>query len=168
MVPFLLLLAVPAGEIVVFIEVGDIVGTWPTIGAILGTAFAGGALLRRQGLRTLALARRQLAAHRSPAAELVECAGLALSAVLLLLPGFFTDALGIALLFPPLRRALLRTVLARVAAGARRGPVRRRPARSGGGTTVIDGEYSVLDEGDEARAAAARHDLGAAPQGDGR
>ncbi len=163
MVPFLLLLAVPAGEIVVFIEVGGIVGTWPTIGAILGTAFAGGALLRRQGLRTLALARRQLAAHQSPAAELAEYAGLALSAVLLLLPGFFTDALGIALLFPPLRRALLRTVLARVAAGARRGP-----ARGGGGTTVIDGEYSVLDEGDEARAAAARHDLGAAPQGDGR
>lgn len=156
MVPFLLLLAVPAGEIVVFIEVGGIVGTWPTIGAILGTAFAGGALLRRQGLRTLALARRQLAARRSPAAELAECAGLALSAVLLLLPGFFTDALGIALLFPPLRRALLRAALARVAAGTRHGAT-----RGGGGATVIDGEYRVLDEADEGRAAPA-------PQGDGR
>lgn len=158
MVPFLLLLAVPAGEIIVFIEVGGLVGTWPTIGAILGTAVAGGALLRRQGLRTLARARRQRAAHRSPAAELAAEAGLALSAVLLLMPGFFTDALGIALLFPPLRRALFRAALARFAPGARREPGRR-------GATIIDGEYRVLDEAEETRAAP---DLGTAPQGEGR
>lgn len=161
MVPFLLLLAVPAGEIIAFIEVGGIVGTWPTIGAILGTAVAGGALLRRQGLRTLALARRQRAAHRSLAGELAAEAGLALSAVLLLMPGFFTDALGIALLFPPLRRALFRAALARLAPGAR-----HRPARSG--ATVIDGEYRVLDEAEETRAAPAAPDLGTAPQGEGR
>ena len=150
--PFLLLLlAVPVGEVFIFLEVGGVIGTWPTIGLIVGTAVIGGMILRWQGLQTLARARRQLAANRLPVAEMAEGAALALAAVLLLTPGFFTDALGTVLLFPPLRRSLLRRVLARLAPQARfadaAGSAEPEPGTGGG--RVIDGEYKVLDDGPE-------------------
>ena len=146
--PFiLLLLAVPVGEVFVFLEVGSVIGTWPTIGLIVGTAVVGGTILRWQGLQTLARARRQLAANRLPVAEMAEGAALALAAVLLLTPGFFTDALGTLLLFPPLRRSLLRRLIARLAPHARHAGA---DAASGAdGARVIDGEYTVLDDAPE-------------------
>jgi len=149
--PFLLLLlAIPVGEIFVFLEVGAVIGTWPTIGLIVGTAVLGGTILRWQGLQTLARARRQLAQNRLPVAEMAEGAALALAAVLLLTPGFFTDALGTLLLLPPLRRSLLRRVLARL--GPRSRFADAAPGAdpgAGGGGRVIDGEYQVLDDGPE-------------------
>ena len=145
--PFLLLLlAVPVGEVFIFLEVGGVIGTWPTIGLIVGTAVVGGTILRWQGLQTLARARRQLAANRLPVAEMAEGAALALAAVLLLTPGFFTDALGTLLLLPPLRRSLLRRLLARFAPQARYGDSDAGPASGAEGGRVIDGEYTVLDE----------------------
>ena len=151
--PFiLLLLAVPVGEVFIFLEVGGVIGTWPTIGLIVGTAVVGGTILRWQGLQTLARARRQLAANRLPVAEMVEGAALALAAVLLLTPGFFTDALGTLLLFPPLRRTLLRRLIARLAPHARQAG----PAPGSDGSRVIDGEYTVLDDAPEPRPPGAR------------
>ena len=148
--PFLLLLlAIPVGEVFIFLEVGSVIGTWPTIGLIVGTAVVGGTILRWQGLQTLARARQQLAANRLPVAEMAEGAALALAAVFLLTPGFFTDALGTLLLFPPLRRSLLRRVLARVAPNARHAGA--GPASGGDGGRVIEGEYTVLDETPEPR-----------------
>ena len=148
--PFiLLLLAVPVGEVFIFLEVGGVIGTWPTIGLIVGTAVIGGMILRWQGLQTLARARRQLAANRLPVAEMAEGAALALAAVLLLTPGFFTDALGTLLLFPPLRRSLLRRLIARLAPHARQAGPGAGPASGGDGPRVIDGEYTVLDDAPE-------------------
>lgn len=150
--PFLLLLlAVPVGEVFIFLEVGAVIGTWPTIGLIVGTALLGGTILRWQGLQTLARARRQLAQNRLPVAEMAEGAALALAAVLLLTPGLFTDALGTVLLFPPLRRSLLRRVLARLAPQARFADAAggAEPGPGTGGGRVIDGEYQVLDDGPE-------------------
>ena len=139
----LLLLAVPVGEVFIFLEVGSVIGTWPTVGLIVGTAVVGGLILRWQGLQTLARARRQLAANRLPVAEMAEGATLALAAVLLLTPGFFTDALGAVLLLPPLRRTLLRRLLARLAPHRAAGA---GPAAAADGARVIDGEYRVLDD----------------------
>ena len=148
--PFiLLLLAVPVGEVFIFLEVGGVIGTWPTIGLIVGTAVIGGTILRWQGLQTLARARRQLAANRLPVAEMAEGAALALAAVLLLTPGFFTDALGTLLLFPPLRRSLLRRLISRLAPHARQAGPGAGPESGGDGTRVIDGEYTVLDDAPE-------------------
>ena len=148
--PFiLLLLAVPVGEVFIFLEVGSVIGTWPTIGLIFGTAVVGGMILRWQGLQTLARARQQLAANRLPVAEMAEGAALALAAVLLLTPGFFTDALGTMLLFPPLRRSLLRRLIARFAPHARHAGAGADPASGAEGARVIDGEYTVLDDAPE-------------------
>ena len=145
----LLLLAVPVGEVFIFLEVGSVIGTWPTIGLIVGTAVVGGAILRWQGIQTLARARRQLAANRLPVAEMAEGAALALAAVLLLTPGFFTDALGAALLLPPLRRSLLRRLLTRLAPHARPAGADAGPSAAADSARIIDGEYQVLDEAHE-------------------
>ena len=142
----LLLLAIPVGEVFIFLEVGSVIGTWPTVGLIVGTAVVGGLILRWQGLQTLARARAQLAANRLPVAEMAEGAALALAAVLLLTPGFFTDALGAVLLLPPLRRTLLRRLLARLAPHARDAAAGAGPAAAADGARVIDGEYRVLDD----------------------
>ncbi len=148
--PFLLLLlAIPVGEVFIFLEVGSVVGTWPTIGLIVGTAVVGGMILRWQGLQTLARARQQLAANRLPVAEMVEGAALAVAAVLLLTPGFFTDALGTLLLLPPLRRSILRRLLARFAPDARHAGSAGGPESAADGARVIDGEYTVLDDAPE-------------------
>ena len=77
---------------------------------------------------------------------MAEGAALALAAVLLLTPGFFTDVLGTLLLLPPLRRSLLRRLLARFAPHARHAGSDAGPASAADGGRVIDGEYTVLDE----------------------
>ena len=145
----LLLLAIPVGEVFIFLEVGSVVGTWPTIGLIVGTAVVGGVILRWQGLQTLARARQQLAANRLPVAEMAEGAALAVAAVLLLTPGFFTDALGTLLLLPPIRRSILRRLLARFAPDARHAGSAGGPESAADGARVIDGEYTVLDDAPE-------------------
>ena len=93
--PFLLLLlAIPVGEVFIFLEVGSVVGTWPTIGLIVGTAVVGGVILRWQGLQTLARARQQLAANRLPVAEMAEGAALAVAAGAAADPGLLHRRVG--------------------------------------------------------------------------
>lgn len=108
----LLLLAafilVPLIEIGLFIEIGGWLGLWPTLGLILLTAFVGTALLRQQGLATLRRAQSQLDSGQLPAKELFDGVCLLAGGLLLLTPGFFTDAVGFALLIPPFRDILRR------------------------------------------------------------
>lgn len=130
-------LAVPLLEVVLFIEVGDAIGALWTVLACLLTAAAGAVLVRRQGLATMAAARREMEAGRVPAAAAFDGICLVFAGALLLVPGFFTDAVGFLLLLPPVRHGL-RAWLARrvVASGVH---VRRGP-----GGTVVDGEWEVV------------------------
>ena len=80
---------------------------------------------------------------------MAEGAALAVAAVLLLTPGFFTDALGTLLLLPPLRRSILRRLLARFAPHAQHAGSAGGPASAADGARVIDGEYTVLDDAPE-------------------
>jgi UPF0716 protein FxsA len=137
---FLLLLGLLAGEILLFIEVGGAIGVWPTLGSILGTALLGGLILRHQGLSTLARARAQLDRHEVPVAAMLEGMALLVTALLLLTPGYITDALGFALLLSPLRRLVLRRAVRLV-------KVRIARAHGAGsaaphGEQVIDAEYT--------------------------
>jgi len=151
MVFLLLLLAIPAAEIFLFIEVGGHIGAWLTVGLIFATAIVGGMILRFQGLKTLANARREIEAQRVPVKELAEGAALALSAMLLLTPGFATDALGIVLLFPPVRHALIAFVVARFM--ARHGSMAGFGARAKNTDNTIDGEFEVIDDSDDSTGA---------------
>ena len=103
---FLLLVAVPIIEIALFIEIGGWLGTWPTIGIVVLTALIGSFLLRQQGLRALGDIQGRLAAGDEPGQLLADGAMILISGVLLLTPGFFTDALGFLLLIPGVRKAI--------------------------------------------------------------
>lgn len=114
---FLLFLAVPMVEMYLLIEVGGVIGALPTIALVVLTAVLGAMLVRAQGISAMFEAQRQLARGESPALLMVEGVALFLAGALLLTPGFFTDALGFALLTPPLRRRMVGALLARAGRG---------------------------------------------------
>ncbi len=103
-------IGVPLIEIALFIEVGGLIGLWPTIAIVIVTAMAGTALIRHQGLSTLQRAQQEMEAQRLPVRELFDGVCLLFAGALLLTPGFLTDAVGFTLLVPPLRRLLGRYV----------------------------------------------------------
>lgn len=104
---FILFLLVPLVEIYFLIKVGDVIGAGWTIFAVVSTAVIGAGLLRIQGASTLLRAQSSLAKGSLPAMEMMEGFALALSGILLLTPGFFTDTFGFLLLIPPVRRWLI-------------------------------------------------------------
>lgn len=106
-----LFFAIPIAEIAIFIEVGNLVGLWPTLGLILLTAFAGIVLIRIQGLSTIEKARRLIERDELPVEPMIHGVGLIIAGALLVTPGFFTDIIGFALLIPPLRLEIARRVL---------------------------------------------------------
>ncbi|USD65458.1 FxsA family protein [Vibrio sp. SCSIO 43136] len=116
MFPILLLLfiAVPMIEIALFIQVGGFLGFWPTMGLVLLTAFVGASLVRSQGLQTLMSVQSRLQQGELPAQQIVEGVMLAVSGVLLLTPGFMTDAMGMAVLLPAPRAYLAKQLMSRV------------------------------------------------------
>ena len=109
----LVFLLTPLAEMTILIEVGGWIGVWPTVGLVALTALVGVALLKRQGFATLARGLARANAGELPAAEMLEGLLLAVAGALLLTPGFVTDAVGFALLTPPLRARLAARAMAR-------------------------------------------------------
>lgn len=142
----LLFILVPFVEIYVLIEVGSRIGAPWTIALVVLTAAIGAALVRRQGLATLSRVQASLDAGTLPAVELVEGAFLLVAGVLLLMPGFVTDAVGVTLLTPPARRALVQRLLARGVIRAAGTRPRSGGSGSGRGDT-LEGEYRRVDDG---------------------
>ena len=103
----LLFLLVPLIEIYFLIQVGEVIGAGWTIFAVVATAVMGAGLLRVQGASTLLRAQSNMQQGTLPAMEMMEGIALAASGMLLLTPGFFTDAFGFALLIPLVRQALI-------------------------------------------------------------
>ncbi len=159
-------IGVPIVEIAIFIEVGGVLGLWPTLGLVVLTAILGTWQLRAQGLATLMRAREQVERGALPARELFDGACLLVAGALLLTPGFVTDGAGFLLFFPPIRNILL-GLLARHIQTRRqtRVFVDGEEASTGGPDgTVIDGEYRDVTE--PARPSDPKH--GAGPDGTGR
>lgn len=95
-----LFLLVPILEIYFLIQVGSVIGAFPTILLVVGTAVLGGFLLRQQGLSTFMRYQQSLAKGQLPAQEMLEGVLLLIGGVLLMTPGFFTDTLGFLCLLP--------------------------------------------------------------------
>jgi UPF0716 protein FxsA len=110
----LLFICVPVIEIGLFIQVGDLLGLWPTIAIVLATAFAGAALVRSQGMQTLMSVQSRLQQGEMPAQQILEGVMLAVAGVLLLTPGFMTDAFGMLVLLPAPRAILAKWLMTRV------------------------------------------------------
>ncbi len=109
----LLFVAMPIIEIAVLLRVGSALGWLPTLAVVIVTAILGTAMLRQQGLATMATARQRLDAGEMPAQQLLEGMLLLVGGVLLLTPGFVTDAFGFACLVPWTRRWLSARIAAR-------------------------------------------------------
>ncbi|WP_200856833.1 FxsA family protein, partial [Klebsiella pneumoniae] len=110
-------IAVPVIEIALFIQVGGVLGVWPTIALVLLTAIVGASLVRSQGLQTLLTVQQRLAQGQLPAQQILEGVMLAVAGVLLLTPGFFTDILGMLVLLPAPRAYFAKQLMSRVVVG---------------------------------------------------
>ncbi len=153
LVILLALIATPLVEIAVFIEVGERIGLWSTLGLVVLTAVIGTALLRQQGLATLASARATVERGGMPVQEVLDGVCLLIAGAFVLTPGFITDGFGAALLLPPLRRVIQRWAMKRLMA---RGTIDVKMHgshwRRGGEDGVIDGEFVEIDDDDDSDA----------------
>jgi UPF0716 protein FxsA len=106
----MLIIAIPVIEIYLFIKIGSQIGAFSTISLIFITAFLGIIYARYEGFNTLKSGMSQMVKDKIPIYEIVSGAALAFAALLLILPGFATDALGLLIIFPPTRKLILRKV----------------------------------------------------------
>lgn len=142
MLIFAAFVAVPLIEIGLFIQVGGLIGLWPTLGLVLLTALIGTTLVRAQGARALADLRGAMTDLRDPTAPLAHGALILFAGALLLTPGFFTDSMGILLLIPQVRAAVMRWLAKRMqVASFTMGPGPARPHEP----NVIDGDFYEIE-----------------------
>lgn len=142
----LLLFIVPLIEVALFIEIGGMIGVWPTITIAILTAILGSFLLRHQGFAAMRDVQSRLAAGVNPGRVLADGAMIMLAGVLLLTPGFLTDAVGLLLLIPPVRGWIFRRMAARFT--IRSVDIRQGPGARGPGHTV-EGEFEEVNPGPE-------------------
>lgn len=133
-----LLICVPLAELYLIVQVGGLIGVWPTLLLLLATSLIGGLLLRHQGRAAWRAFSSTIQDGRVPARETFDGALVIGGGVLLLTPGFLTDLFGLLLLLPP-TRAVFRSAGQRLAGRSRFGFATRfdgarfrPPPRSGG------------------------------------
>lgn len=145
----LLFLAIPIVEIYLLIQVGSMIGVFPTILMVIGTAVLGAFLLRQQGLSTLARFQNNMAQGQLPAMEMLEGIILLVGGALLMTPGFFTDTIGFLCLFPFSRRMmvhfLIKHSLVKVtrSASAYSATAQRETTQDG---SVYEGEFTKKED----------------------
>lgn len=110
----LIFLAAVFIEIAGFIVVGSEIGVLATLGLIVLSMLAGCILLRLQGLSLLTTMQKELAAGKVPDREIAHGALMILGAILLIIPGFVSDIIGILLFIPPVRDVIWRFISKRV------------------------------------------------------
>ncbi len=106
----LLIIFIPIIEIYLFIKIGSQIGALATISLIFLTAFVGVLYARYEGFNTLKSGMSQIIRNELPIYEIVSGAALAFAALLLILPGFATDVLGLLIIFPLTRKLFLKNV----------------------------------------------------------
>lgn len=141
---------VPMVEIALFIKVGGFIGLWPTLLIVVLTAMAGTYLVKSQGRLALSQLQSSFSEVRDPTEPLVHGAMILFSGALLLTPGFFTDAVGFALLVPGIRSAAYKAIRARLNIQGfgkpGQGPKNSQSYRPQSGRDVIDGEYTEITD----------------------
>jgi len=110
----IILLAMPFVEIAGFVVVGERIGVLPTLGLVVATGILGAFLMRLQGFGVMNRIRAELENGRNPGRELAHGVMILLAGVLLLIPGFVTDILGVLMFLPPLRDLAWRFLSSRV------------------------------------------------------
>ena len=129
----LLIIGIPIVEIYLFIKVGSQIGAFNTISLIFITAFLGIIYARYEGFNTLRSGMSQLIKNELPVYEIISGAALAFAALLLILPGFATDLVGLLIIFPPIRKLILKKV-----------PIKEK--QNNPKQDFINGEYEDIDD----------------------
>lgn len=141
------LLAWPLAEIAGFVVVGRALGLWWTLGLVIITGLLGAFMMRQQGLHLLRKLSEESQQGQIPASSVIDGAMIVVAGILLLLPGFVTDIIGIALFIPFVRRLLWSVIGRRVVVVGPRGKTGFN--RSAGGsreTSNTAGKVVDLDE----------------------
>jgi UPF0716 protein FxsA len=134
---FFVFVAVPLVEIGLFVTLGGMIGLWATLAWVVATGALGILMLRRMGQTGRTMISRRIVGSDllSPIAHQVM---LFAASVLLILPGFLTDGLGLLLLLPFVRKGLILLAKRRFSA---------MPSQpSSASTVIIDGDYEVYSE----------------------
>lgn len=147
----LLLLGFPLLEMAVLVLVGRAIGFWPTLGLLVLSAAAGMTIIRNQGVSMVGRMFDTIGRGGLAFVSMIDSYVVILAGCLLMVPGFITDAIGLALLVPPLRRLIVGVVLPGFTearhddkagrAGQDRSPEAKRPI-------IIEGTYRRLDDED--------------------
>ncbi len=127
----------PILEIYLFIKIGSQIGVFNTISLIFLTAFIGVIYARYEGFNTLKSAMSQLVKNELPIYEIISGAALAFAALLLIIPGFATDILGLLIIFPLTRKLFFKKISTKYS--------RNNHKKE----DFINGEFEDIDEDDE-------------------
>ena len=127
----LLIFFIPVIEIYLFIKVGSQIGAFNTISLIIITAVVGLYYAKYEGLNTLRSAVSQLVKNEIPINEIISGAALAVAALLMILPGFLTDVIGLIIIFPWTRKILLKKITIK---------------KKNNNKNFIEGEYEDIDD----------------------
>ncbi len=146
---FALFVILPMVEIALFIQIGGLIGVWPTLGLVVLSTLLGVVVVRSHSTHAFAEVQRSMAELRDPSRPIAHGMMILLAGILLIVPGFFTDALGLLLLIPMVRDLVMRQLgrrieVAQVQMGAT--GFRREAHRPPYGDGVIDGDYVVEDD----------------------
>ena len=104
---FLLFIGVPALEVFLMIKIGGKIGALNTVSLILLTAIIGVYFAKLEGIKTMRSGVMNLYQNKIPVYEMVSGASIAIAALLLIIPGFFTDTIGFLLLIPFTRKIII-------------------------------------------------------------
>ena len=132
----LLIIGIPIIEVYLFIKIGSEFGAFNTILLIFITAFFGIVYARYEGFNTLKSGMSQIVKNEMPVYEIISGAALAFAALLLILPGFATDLIGLLIIFPPTRRLFFKKV-----------SIKQRPINKK--QDFINGEFEDIDDEDD-------------------
>ena len=108
---FLIFIGLPALEIFLMIKIGGKIGALNTLALIFLTAVIGIFFARIQGIQTLRSGIVNIYQNKTPIYELISGASIAIAALLLIIPGFFTDVLGFSLLIPFTRKIIFKRII---------------------------------------------------------
>ena len=108
---FLLFIGIPAVEIFLMIKIGGKIGALNTVALIFLTAIIGIYFAKLEGIKTIRSGAINLYQNKVPIYEIISGASIAIAALLLIIPGFFTDTLGFLLLIPFTRQILIRSLV---------------------------------------------------------
>ena len=127
----LLILLVPIIEIYLFIKIGSQIGAFNTISLIFLTAIIGIYYAKYEGLNTLKSGVQQIVKNELPIYEIISGAALAFAALLMILPGFLTDVIGLLIIFPWTRNIFLKKITIK---------------KKNNNKNFIEGEYEDIDD----------------------